>query len=230
MSMDVQMNEIKQDIKDLNSLLENASRQKSKDILSIEIRKLQTELVNLQNKVKGNTEPNAPKRTEVHTPKSWDIKLNNYAWDQSDNFVKIYVTLVGVQTLATDSIYCNFSERSMDLHVRELDQKNYELHINNLAEEIDPSKSTYKVKTDMILVSLAKKAKKVWTCITKVEKILKESKAMTPPSMNDSNNPDDSLMSMMKKMYQEGDDELKRTIAKAWTEGEEKRAKGLVPH
>ena len=28
---------------------------------------------------------------------------------------------------------------------------------------------------------------------------------------------------MMKKMYDEGDDEMKRTIAKAWTEGQEKK-------
>ena len=27
----------------------------------------------------------------------------------------------------------------------------------------------------------------------------------------------------MKKMYDEGDDEMKRTIAKAWTEGQEKK-------
>lgn len=27
----------------------------------------------------------------------------------------------------------------------------------------------------------------------------------------------------MKKMYQDGDDEMKRTIAKAWTEGQDKK-------
>ena len=31
------------------------------------------------------------------------------------------------------------------------------------------------------------------------------------------------LSQMMKKMYDEGDDEMKRTIAKAWTEGQEKK-------
>ena len=30
----------------------------------------------------------------------------------------------------------------------------------------------------------------------------------------------------MKKMYDEGDDEMKRTIAKAWTEGQEKKQGG----
>lgn len=31
---------------------------------------------------------------------------------------------------------------------------------------------------------------------------------------------------MMKKMYDEGDDEMKRTIAKAWTESREKNMQG----
>lgn len=30
------------------------------------------------------------------------------------------------------------------------------------------------------------------------------------------------LMNIMKKMYDSGDPELKRTIAKAWTEGQDK--------
>ena len=34
---------------------------------------------------------------------------------------------------------------------------------------------------------------------------------------------------MMKKMYEEGDDDMKRTIAKAWTEGQEKRGAGGMP-
>ena len=32
---------------------------------------------------------------------------------------------------------------------------------------------------------------------------------------------------MMKKMYDEGDDEMKKTIAKAWTESREKQAAGM---
>ena len=33
-------------------------------------------------------------------------------------------------------------------------------------------------------------------------------------------------MKMMKKMYDEGDDDMKRTIAKAWTESQDKKMKG----
>ncbi len=38
--------------------------------------------------------------------------------------------------------------------------------------------------------------------------------------------PSASLMKMMKQMYDEGDDEMKRTIKKAWCESQEKKRGG----
>ena len=46
------------------------------------------------------------------------------------------------------------------------------------------------------------------------------------PDIDKDKDPSESLMDMMKKMYEEGDDEMKRTIAKAWTESREKQAAG----
>ena len=74
----------------------------------------------------------------------------------------------------------------------------------------------------MVAVYL-KKAKEGenWQCLTKTEKRLKESKT----KMFDKNDGDagSQLMNMMKKMYETGDPEMKRTIAKAWTEGQNKQ-------
>ena len=44
--------------------------------------------------------------------------------------------------------------------------------------------------------------------------------------MDEGKDPGDSLMQMMKNMYETGDDEMKRTIAKAWTESREKMNPG----
>jgi len=41
--------------------------------------------------------------------------------------------------------------------------------------------------------------------------------------MDKDEDPGDSMMKLMKRMYDEGDDEMKRTIAKAWTESREKQ-------
>ena len=54
-----------------------------------------------------------------------------------------------------------------------------------------------------------------------------KSKAMEPKP-DASKDPSAGLMDMMKKMYEEGDDEMKRTIAKAWTEGQDKKVKHKV--
>lgn len=44
--------------------------------------------------------------------------------------------------------------------------------------------------------------------------------------MDDNADPSDGLMNMLKKIYSEGDDEMKRTINKVWTESQEKRLRG----
>lgn len=46
------------------------------------------------------------------------------------------------------------------------------------------------------------------------------------PSVDDSGDPSEGLMNMLKKIYSEGDDEMKRTLNKAWTESQEKKMRG----
>ena len=49
---------------------------------------------------------------------------------------------------------------------------------------------------------------------------------MKPPKMEkDDQDPGAGLMNIMKQMYNDGDDEMKRTISKAWHESQEKIAK-----
>lgn len=44
-----------------------------------------------------------------------------------------------------------------------------------------------------------------------------------PPKLNDQTEPSAMLMDMMKQLYQEGDSDMKRTIAKAWCEANDKK-------
>lgn len=78
----------------------------------------------------------------------------------------------------------------------------------------------------------AKKVKEgsTWACLTSIEKRLKDIQAetMKPTEEEDDIDPKDPssrLQSIMKKMYQSGDSEMKRMISKAWVEGEEKKYK-----
>lgn len=48
----------------------------------------------------------------------------------------------------------------------------------------------------------------------------------TKPKYDPDKDPNEGIMDLMRKMYNEGDDDMKRTIAKAWTESQERRATG----
>ena len=43
------------------------------------------------------------------------------------------------------------------------------------------------------------------------------------PKVEENEDPSAGLLNMMKQMYEDGDDNMKRTIAKAWTESSTKR-------
>ncbi|KAK5971600.1 putative calcyclin-binding protein cacybp [Trichostrongylus colubriformis] len=94
--------------------------------------------------------------------------------------------------------------------------------MKGLRDEIVPEGSQIKQKTDMLLVMMKKKNEgKKWEQLTKLEY---EQKQKRVPKFDDKDDdPQASLMNMMKQMYDEGDDEMKRTIRKAWHEGQNKK-------
>lgn len=70
---------------------------------------------------------------------------------------------------------------------------------------------------DSVVIFLAKLKPGTWPTVTMEEKLLKEAKA---PKFDASagDDPQASMMSLMKQMYQDGDDDMKRQIAKSFTE------------
>jgi calcyclin binding protein len=86
-----------------------------------------------------------------------------------------------------------------------------------LEKEIVPEKSSFRVKKNRVTVSLWKKDKdEHWMSLT-----AKNPGKSAKPSASD---PSAGIMDMMKNMYDEGDEDMKRTIAKAWSESREKTA------
>ncbi|XP_076626461.1 calcyclin-binding protein [Colletes latitarsis] len=226
--MTTKADNLKLDIEELESLLQQAARQKTKDILNLEVRKLQTELTKLIEETKPTTATPTNVVPSSSDNKCYEVKIDNYGWDETNTTMKLYVTLKNVQQLPKEAVNCNFSEKSVNLHVFGLDNKNYNLTINNLCEEIDVNNSNVKVKTDMVVIFLVKKVAKTWSHVTGVEKRIKETKASSVPDMDNNSDPNAVIMNMMKKIYNEGDDELKKTIAKAWTENQENKATALL--
>ncbi|KAJ2945601.1 hypothetical protein O0L34_g424 [Tuta absoluta] len=220
--------ELRNDIEELNGLLKQAQRKKVQDILSLEIRKLETEWTNLKElEAAAGSESTAGASSSSSQNKRYQIKLNGYGWDQSDKYVKVFVTLKNAHTLPKEQVYCKLTERSMELHVDNLDNKDYLLVINKLLDSINVEESHWKQKTDMVVIFLAKARPNVkWSHMTEIEKKFEDqrnNRFKTPDMDMDKKDPQESIMGLMKNMYDTGDDDMKRMITKAWYEGQHKK-------
>ncbi|EEC16113.1 calcyclin-binding protein CacyBP, putative [Ixodes scapularis] len=101
--------------------------------------------------------------------------------------------------------------KKIELLVSALASKNHSLVITNLMKDILPDSSYHKVS---LASPFGKPLSPDMTAL------------VVPKPEVDSSDPSSSLMTMMKQMYDEGDDDMKRTIAKAWTEARDKQATG----
>ncbi|XP_039756620.1 calcyclin-binding protein [Pararge aegeria] len=223
------LNELRHDIDELNTLLKQAKRKKVQNILSLEARKLETEWVNLteiEKSVVASDVIAAPTTSSTSTQsKRYQIKLNGYGWDQSDKYVKVFVTLKDVQNVPKDHVFCKLTDKSMELHVENLDNKHYLLVINKLLYPINVEECHWKQKTDMVVVFLAKSEQNVkWSHMTELEKKFEDQRSNRfKPDEMDNKDPQESIIGLMKNMYESGDDEMKRMISKAWYEGQHKK-------
>jgi len=224
-----QIQELNSDIDEIKRLLGQANRSRVKQFLEVQQRRLETDLITLKEKQEkaataSATEKKPSATVSTAASRSYTKEISLYAWDQSDKFVKIYVqNLDGVGDLPSEQVRCSFEFGGFALEINNLKNVNYSFKRNRLLFDIKPEQSSYKVKKDMVILSLAKSDSKHWECIFRDEKKAPEKSI---PKMDDKKDPGDSLMSLMKNMYETGDDDMKRTIAKAWTESREKMNTG----
>ncbi|XP_075472773.1 calcyclin-binding protein [Ascaphus truei] len=216
------LRELQKDLDEVKQLLEKATRKRVRDVLFAEQRKLETEISTKQQQTGESVEVQKPAAIVPPMNSSYTVKINNYGWDQSDKFVKIYITLKGVQQISAENVQVEFKERSFELLVKDLDGKNHTMTVNNLLKPISPESSSKKVKTDTVLIMCRKKAEHKWEYLTQVEKQTKEK---DKPSLDTDTDPSAGLMNVLKKIYDDGDDEMKRTLNKAWVESREKQGK-----
>lgn len=213
------LEEAVKDVAELRTLVASATRKRVQDILADELRKLEAQVTKLQEEAISNTDPSKPKDT---SPKVYTVKIRNYSWDQSDKFVKFYISLKNVQSLAKEKVVSSFEEKSLQLMVNELDGKNHQLTISNLAGQINPDSSYHKIKTDMVVIFLSKCEQKQWGGVTAEEVQLSEARK---PKMN-SDDPNSGMMDLMKQMYLDGDDKTKQMLNKTWYENQQKTLRG----
>ncbi|AWP04099.1 putative calcyclin-binding protein [Scophthalmus maximus] len=215
------INQLEADLLELGSLLGKSEQKRVQELLKQEQKKVEKELaVKRQQKeqqARRQADPSAASKA------AYTVKITNYAWDQSEKYVKIYLTLKDVHKLPSENVEVSFTDRSFSILVKDLGGKNHQMTVLNLLYPIDEKESDKKIKTDMVLVMCKKQTTKKWEYLTKAEK---QSKDKEKPNVEANADPSDGLMSMLKKIYSEGDDEMKRTINKAWSESQEKKIRG----
>ncbi|XP_023001468.1 calcyclin-binding protein [Cucurbita maxima] len=138
----------------------------------------------------------------VYTP------LPGFSWDQDNDKVKIYVSLEGIEQ---EKVEADYKKQSIDIKFHDVKGKNYRFAIPKLNKEIVPEKCKLLVKPTRAVITLYKASKGNW-----LDLHLKEDKLK--PGLDKERDPMAGIMDLMKNMYDEGDDEMKRTIAKAWTD------------
>ncbi|XP_028667139.1 calcyclin-binding protein [Erpetoichthys calabaricus] len=227
MDIGEQILQLQNDLDEVKLLLEKVTRKRIRDILVSEQKKIETEISKKQQQQQKLLKEKEEMEKTLHSSvsKGYTVKINNYGWDQSDKFIKIYITLNGVHKIPAENVEATFSDRSFMVLIKDLDGKNHQMTVNNLLNSIDPQESYRKVKTDMVLVMCKKKTSKKWEFLTQVEKQAKEKQKPSLDADADAD-PSEGLMNVLKKIYAEGDDEMKRTINKAWAESRDKQSKG----
>lgn len=206
---------LRSDLEELESLLSLSKRPAIRRVLSDNCQWMRGKIKELEQLTKTDA--------QVGTSAEVFNSIDRFAWDQTTGFVKVYVHLEGLTSLPADATSARFEERSAELIVRNLLKKNYSLKFQPLYAPIDPEKSTFSIKRDTATLRLAKRrCGENWESVAQVKEHKNE---MPKPDL--SGDPSESIMSMMKSLYNQGDSEMKRTIAKAWTESQERKLKGL---
>jgi calcyclin binding protein len=141
------------------------------------------------------------------------VPIDRFSFDAggyNSQFVTVYISLSGVGSIDRNLISCQFNTSSFDLIIQNLHGKSYRLFQDNLEKDIDPSKSKFIVKSDKIILKLSKTKQSdyggydYWTKLSDKKAREKSNK------MKD--DPQSSIMDLMKQMYDEGDDNMKKII------------------
>ncbi|KAL1790086.1 calcyclin-binding protein, partial [Sigmodon hispidus] len=108
---------LQKDLEEVKVLLEKSTRKRVRDTLTSERSKIETEINKMQQRPQKKPELDREKPAALVAPLTtgYTVKISNYGWDQSDKFVKIYITLTGVHQVPTENVQKESREHVMGL-------------------------------------------------------------------------------------------------------------------
>lgn len=202
----------------MRNMRSSATRENNRRLLDSEIDRLEKIAESVAAQVAFESKNN--NKINKTLPKTYRTILN-YSWDQTDKVIKIYISLSEFteQVKAENvQIEVNNSTKSCTITVNTC-----RLVIANLFADIQVSGETCAVVTKSnLIVYLEKVEPGKWSSLQR--KAIE--KPLLPNKSDIDQDPSHGLMDMMKKMYDEGDDDMKRTIRKAWHDSSSKNMAG----
>ena len=140
--------------------------------------------------------------------------------------IKLYVSLPEVDAVPAEGISLEVEGKRVTLSVAGLGGKENMRHTLTviLSKRINEGECTHRVRKGKVYITLKKKdAGPTWPYLTESEQAAADARApKTGKGGQGDADGEDSLMEMMRNMYQNGDDEMKQLIGKAWTDGKKK--------
>ena len=144
--------------------------------------------------------------------------IDKFAWDQDDSVVRVYVTsLDGFKSHPKDKYKVEYTGDSASVSILDFNGCNYRLRFSRLQEKIQSARVT--AKSNGFTLTLKKEGYENWGSVEYRPPIVKK----TDKNKTTSENPAGDLVDMMKEMYENGDDEIKKTIAQAWMKSREEK-------
>eukprot|EP00008_Paramoeba_atlantica_P007694 CAMPEP_0201486284 /NCGR_PEP_ID=MMETSP0151_2-20130828/10355_1 /ASSEMBLY_ACC=CAM_ASM_000257 /TAXON_ID=200890 /ORGANISM="Paramoeba atlantica, Strain 621/1 / CCAP 1560/9" /LENGTH=215 /DNA_ID=CAMNT_0047870843 /DNA_START=48 /DNA_END=695 /DNA_ORIENTATION=- len=206
-----------EDINELQRLISDAQRPNVRAALQ----NLLTSMTTAKGADLPSSSPIAVATTDTVKVKLPVKELTQYSWDQTDKSVKVYFTLSGIQDtegVVNPQLVASGNRAEFTAEVRGTPCR---LLLYPLEKSVKADACSYRIKHGgAVVLTLPKSDSGHWTELKeKVSRFPSVGKSKT----DDDANPGDSIMKLMKDMYNDGDDSMKQMIAKAWTEGQEKR-------
>uniref|UniRef100_A0A7S0Q5W8 CS domain-containing protein n=1 Tax=Coccolithus braarudii TaxID=221442 RepID=A0A7S0Q5W8_9EUKA len=154
--------------------------------------------------------------------------IPSYGWDQDGygkdpNNVYVYVVHSIFEGIGEhkECVQCSFTTSSFDLKILGFKGKNYRLNVPNLDKEIDPAMSKALVKKDSIKIKM-RKVKGQYGYDSWLDLSAKRSGG----ALAKDKDPGEGLMDMMKQMYDDGDDQMKKTLGEAMLKSRQDQMRG----
>ena len=151
------------------------------------------------------------------------VPIAKYAWDQSEKFVSIYVDFPGVGSFSGECVSSDFVEHGFKVSVKPPSAGSvHQIAVSNLNQSTTPEKCKVVVKADRFVIKLKKSEVGLeWDALDDSDRKRKEAR---DKRVQHGDLKGASTMQLIQDMYENADEEGKRSLAEAMAKGEKKRA------